>query len=184
MAQITNILTPFNGGTSYLNPDGTQSTYPTAPTVPPDGINWQAYDATQVNPVIDTCGYSFNWVTRTVPIKITKPGIYWLTFSANAGTGDPTHTGDGNGGGIDDVTLTALGSPYMSGAPTSYLTTVPVPAPQPDTSYLPATYAGYSIVADPVTPAGRRSVGRRITSFRPDAPAPWGREAVPRRRPA
>ena len=144
------ISTPIGGGlqgslTSYLNPDGSTSTTPTAA---PDAVNWNNYNATQSNPAIDVCGYSGVWAVRTVAVKITKPGLYWLTFSANGGTAD------GNGGGIDDVKLTALGSLYP-GAPALPTTIIPVPAPQPDTSYTNSgAFNGFSIVADPQTPPG------------------------------
>ena len=137
---------------TFTNPNGTSATYPTLPTVPPDGVNWQNYDATQVNPVIDVCGYadSYRWIPRTVNVKITKPGLYWLTFSGTAGSGDSSHTGDGNGGGVDDVKLTALGSLFMPNPPTSALTTIPVPAPQPNSTYTNnGAFTGFSITADP-----------------------------------
>ncbi|KQP51413.1 hypothetical protein ASF39_10310 [Methylobacterium sp. Leaf108] len=140
------ISTPVPGAsqgaaTSFRNPDGSLSA---TPAVPPDRVDWQRYDAGAVNPVIDTCGYadSFRWVPRTASVKITKPGIYWLTFSANGGTAD------GNGGGIDDVKVTALGGPYLANPPGN-TTTIPVPDPQPGTRIY---FTGFSIVADPFAP--------------------------------
>ena len=151
MSYSTLISTPIGGGalgstTSYLNPDGTTTT---TPTVPPDNVNWSSYNAGAVNPVLDVCGYvdSFRWVPRSVNIKITKPGMYWLTLSGNGGLAD------GNGGGIDDVKLTALGSPYMSNPPFSPLVSIPVPAPQPDTVYTGnGAFTGFYTIAAPFTP--------------------------------
>jgi Flp pilus assembly protein TadG len=139
------VSSPIGGGslastTSYNNPDGTTST---TPTVAPDKVTWSNYDATALNPVIDVCGYagSYAWQSRSAAVKITKPGYYWLTFSANGGKAD------GNGGGIDDVKLTALGSLYMSGPPSAV--TIPVPSPQPESSL---NYTGFSITADLLAP--------------------------------
>ena len=151
MANGQLISTPIGGGaynskTSFLNPDGSTSQ---TPTVAPDAVNWLNYNAAQVNPVIDTCGYSsgYNWVARSVNVLIQKPGIYWLTISANGGAGD------GYGGAVDDPKVTALGSPYMVGAPTTALTPVPVPLPKPDSVYDGgATFTGFHIIADPLTP--------------------------------
>ncbi len=150
MANGQLVSTPINSGatlggtTSYNNPDGTVTT---TPKVPPDNVSWSNYNASASNPVIDVCLYadSFRWISRSVPVMITKPGIYWLTFSANGAVS----SGDGNGGGIDDVKLTALGSPYMSNPPTTSLTTIPVPSPQPGAV---TSFTGFEIVSDPLTP--------------------------------
>jgi hypothetical protein len=140
------VSTPITGGalastTSYNNPDGSVST---TPTVAPDSVTWSSYTASALNPVIDTCGYaaSYAWQSRSAPVKIAKSGYYWLTFSANGGRAD------GNGAGIDDVKLTALGSLYMS-SPPSAAVSIPVPSPQPGSS---VSYTGFSITADPLTP--------------------------------
>jgi len=142
--------------TPYTNPDGSSATYPTLPTLAPDTVNYQAYTATQVNPLIDECSYApaYQWVPRTVNVEITKPGPYWLTFSATNGTGDSSHTGDGAGPAIDNVILTALGSPYMSSPPTTALTVIPTPTPAHDTAYygLNNAYNGFYIIADPFAP--------------------------------
>ncbi len=144
------INSTIGGAPTYNNPNGTTSS---SAAVPPDnGTNFASYSATAVNPVIDTCYYSqgYGWVTRSIHDEITTPGYYWLTFSAE---GDPL-TGTGLGPAIDDVKLTALGSPYMSGAPTASLTVIPVPAPQHDTDYygLSSSFNGFYIVADPLKP--------------------------------
>lgn len=145
MANGQLISTPVAGAaqgkaTSFTNPDGSTTT---TPTVPPDAVNWQNYNAGAVNPVIDTCGYadSYKWVPRSATVKITKPGLYWLVVSANGSTAD------GNGGGVDDVKMTALGSPYMSSPANA--TTIPVPNPQPGSR---TYFDGFYIVADPFAP--------------------------------
>jgi hypothetical protein len=144
-ASTPNYSSSQGATTTYLNPSGTTTT---TPTVAPDTISLTSYVASQVNPVLDYCVFSDSWTTRTVFINITKPGIYWLTFSSNGSTAD------GSGAGIDNVKLTAMGSPYMSGAPTSPLVAIPVPAPQHDTDYygLNNSFNGFYIVADPLTP--------------------------------
>jgi hypothetical protein len=142
--------------TPFTNANGTTATYPTLPNLAPDSVDYQAYTATQVNPLIDECSYApaYTWVPRTVNVEITKPGPYWLTFSATAGTGDSSHPGDGAGPAIDDVKLTALGSPYMSNPPTSALTVIPTPAPAHDTAYYgpSSNFNGFYIIADPFEP--------------------------------
>ncbi|MBV9077864.1 MAG: hypothetical protein JO048_10310, partial [Methylobacteriaceae bacterium] len=137
--------TPIGGGavgsaTSYTNPNGTVST---TPTVPPNGVSLTAYNSSQVNPLLDICGYATSWQSRSATIKIVKPAYYWLTFSALG-------TGEGLGGAVDDVKLTALASPTTTSPPSSFVT-IPVPDPQPGATI---QFSGFSIVADPfVTPA-------------------------------
>ena len=131
----------LNAATSYTNPDRSVTSKPTAA---PDAVSWPTYDATANNPVIDTCGYAPNYApqARAVSVKITKVGVYWLTFSTNGGIAD------GYGGGIDDVKLTANGSP--SNAPTGSIVTIPTPAPTPGSTYTNnSAFTGFSIVADP-----------------------------------
>ncbi len=48
--------------------------------------------------LIDTCVYSPTWVERSVRIKVTKPGFYWLTFAADGAN-------DSFGGQIDNLRL-------------------------------------------------------------------------------
>ncbi|WP_158815147.1 TadE/TadG family type IV pilus assembly protein [Methylocapsa sp. S129] len=144
MSHALEASTPIGGGalnstTSYTNPDGTTST---TPTVAPNGISLTSYNSSQVNPLLDICGYATTWQARTASILITKPAYYWLTASA---LGAPAAT---YGGTIDDVKLTALGSPYMTSPPASYVT-IPAPSPTHDTL---TSYTGFSIVADPMTP--------------------------------
>ncbi len=138
--------TPITGGaygsaTSYTNPNGSVST---TPTVPPDAVSWTSYDPNVPNPVIDVCAYvdTYRWVSRSASVKIQKTGLYWLTFSANGSTAD------GDGGGLDDLKLTALGSLSMTGAPTTALTTIPVPDPQPGSR---ANFTGFYTIADPLS---------------------------------
>ena len=144
LVSTPNVNATLGGAASYTNTDGSTTSSPSIPT--DNGSNFTAYNASAVNPVIDTCSYSggYAWVPRSVSIKITKPGYYWLTFSAQ---GDPL-TGTGAGAGIDDVKVSALGSLYMSSPPSSPVT-IPVPSPQPGAS---VPYNGLSITADPLTP--------------------------------
>ena len=72
---------------------------------------------------------------------IEKPALYWLTFASLG-------TIDSQGGIVDDVKITALGSPYMS-SPPSGAVTIPVPSPQPASSI---NYTGFSITANPLAP--------------------------------
>ena len=137
--------------TNYYNPGS--STPSSTATYPPDSINSSAYNYNQVNPMLDTCGYSANyvWLPRTVNIKIVKTGVYWLTFSANQSAAD------GAGAGIDGVTLSAIGSYAMANPPvsTSTLSTVqiPAPSPQPDTIYNNSgAFTGFYIIANPFNP--------------------------------
>jgi hypothetical protein len=146
-----NVNLILGGAVTYTNPNGTVTSTPTV--APDNGSVFTSNSASSPNPIIDACIYSAGhaWVARSVNVMITKPGFYWLTFSSQ---GDPL-TGNGAGAALDDVKLTALGSLYMSNPPTSLLTTIPVPAPQPDTAYTNSgVFNGFSIVADPKTPPG------------------------------
>ena len=151
MSHSTLVSTP-NGSssqgaaTTYSNPDGSVSA---TPTVPPDTVNWQSYNAAVNNPVIDACGYSDAWVARSVAVQINKPGMYWLTFSSTSGTADKY------GPSIDDVKLTALGSPSMANPPVlaaGTMTSIPVPAPAPGSTLALGSNSGFTIVADPFVP--------------------------------
>ena len=124
--------------TSYTNPDGTTSTMP---TVPPNGISLTNYNSSQVNPLLDMCGYAATAQTRTAIVFIQKPAYYWLTLSALG-------PGDGAGPQVDDVKITALTSPYYSTYASSAVT-IPVPSPQPSGT---VSYSGFYIIADPVEP--------------------------------
>jgi hypothetical protein len=128
----------LNAATSYNNPNGTISTTPTAPL---DYVNLANYNTSQNNQLIDFCGFSTSWATRTAYFQVVKPGYYWLSFAALG------HADD-QGGTIDDVKLTALGSPYMS-SPPSNVVSIPVPSPQPSAII---NYTGFLIVADPLMP--------------------------------
>ena len=127
-------LNAYQTSTVYTNPDG--STSSTA-TVPPNGISLTSYNASQPNPLLDICGYSTTAQTRTVNVKIQKPAYYWLTLAALGAN-------DGFGGQIDDVKLTALGSPVMSGPPSSFVT-IPVPNPQVHSAI---NFTGFSVLAE------------------------------------
>jgi hypothetical protein len=143
MSHASLASTPVGGGalnstTSYTNPTGTTTT---TPTVAPNGISLTSYDASQVNPVLDICGYATSWQERSANIRITKAAYYWLTLSALG-------KADDNGGKIDDVRLTALGSLYMASPPSSPVT-IPVPDPQPGAR---VNYTGFYIIANPLKP--------------------------------
>jgi Flp pilus assembly protein TadG len=133
MASTPNSGNALGSTTSYTNPDGTVTT---TPTTPPNSTSSPATVA-----LLDLCSYSSTMQTRTAVVFIAKPAYYWLTLAALG-------TVDSMGGIIDDVKITALGSPYMS-SPPSGAVTIPVPSPQPGSSI---SYTGFSITADPSTP--------------------------------
>ena len=137
-ASTPNLGNALGSTTSYTNPDGSTST---TPTVAPNGISLTSYDPTQVNPLLDICGYAASAQTRTAYIYIQKPANYWLTLSALG-------TSDAFGGQIDDVKITALTSPYYSTYSGSAVT-IPVPSPQPSSD---VNYTGFYAIADPITP--------------------------------
>jgi Flp pilus assembly protein TadG len=136
LASTPNLNSTLNSTTSYTNPDGTTSTTPTSP---PNAISLTSYNAAQNNPLLDICGYADTAQTRTAYILIQKPAYYWLTFAALGAS-------DAYGGFIDDVKLTALGSPYMS-SPPSGAVTIPVPSPQPGAA---VNFSSFETIADPV----------------------------------
>jgi Flp pilus assembly protein TadG len=143
MSHAQEASTPNTGNglgttTSYTNPNGTTST---TPTVAPNAISLTSYNPSQFNPLLDICGYASTAQTRTAVVFIEKPAFYWLIMAALG-------TSDQFGGQIDDVRITALGSPYMSSPPSNAIT-IPVPDPQPGSNIY---YTGFSIVADPLAP--------------------------------
>jgi Flp pilus assembly protein TadG len=119
---------------SYTNPDGSVTS---APTVPTSAISLINYNTAQPNQLLDICGYAATPQTRKAVVYIEKPALYWLTFAALG-------TSDAYGGIIDDVRITALGSPNMASVPTNAVT-IPVPDPQPDTAI---AFNGFSIGVD------------------------------------
>jgi hypothetical protein len=137
-ASTPNLGNALGSTTSYTNPNGSTST---TPTVAPNGISLTSYNSSQVNPLLDICGYAATAQARTAYIFIQKPAYYWLTLSALA-------TADAFGGQVDDVKITALTSPYYA---TYYnqAVTIPVPSPQPSAS---VSYSGFYITADPLAP--------------------------------
>jgi hypothetical protein len=137
LASTANVSTTLNAATTYTNPDGFVTS---TPTVAPDALNLSTYNANQVNPVLDFCGYSGTWMTRTTYVKIIKPGEYWLIFAAKG-------SADTIGAAIDDVRLTALNSLY--GSASSFYVTIPTPSTAPGSTI---SYTGFSIIADPLTP--------------------------------
>jgi hypothetical protein len=138
LASTPNLGNALGSTTSYTNPDGTTST---TPTVAPNGISLTSYNPSQVNPLLDICGYAASAQTRTAVVYIQKTAYYWLTLAAFG-------TSDAFGGQIDDVKITALTSPdfatYSSGS-----IAIPVPSPQPSAS---VNFGGFYIVADPLVP--------------------------------
>jgi Flp pilus assembly protein TadG len=137
-ASTPNIGNALGSTTSYTNPNGTTST---TPTVPPNAISLTNYNSSQVNPLLDICGYAPTAQTRTAVVYIQKPAYYWLTLAALG-------TSDWLGGIVDDVKITALNSPYNSTYASSAIT-IPVPAPQPSAT---VSYSGFYITADTLTP--------------------------------
>ncbi len=134
----------FRSAATYTNPDGSTSS---TPTVPSNGISLATYSSSsaQPNPLLDFCGYSAGWTKRTANIEITKTAYYWLTASSLG-------TADGYGGAIDNLSLVALGSPYMSSPPANPVV-IPAPLPLAGTSVsLPTIYPYYNIVADSFVP--------------------------------
>lgn len=135
----------LNGGTTpMLNADGSVSvnaagtpvtTTTTPPTVPPNAISLSNYTVSTTSPLLDLCGYANSTQTRTRNVQILKPAFYWLTLAALG-------TADSFGGQIDDVMITALGSPYMTGTHSSPVT-IPVPGPQPGSTLY---FTGFSII--------------------------------------
>lgn len=138
------VSTPVGGGdlnsaTQYNNPpNGALSS---TPNFPLNAMSFSSFDASQPNALLDTCGYASSWQLRSANILITKPGYYWLSAAALG-------KAEGAGAALDDVKLTALGSPYMS-TPPSNRVTVPVPDPQPGSRQ---NFTGFYIIADPFKP--------------------------------
>ena len=138
MASTPNLSSTLGSTTTYTNPTGTTTT---TPTVAPNGISLTSYNSSQVNPLIDICGYASSSQSRSAVVFIQKPAYFWLTVSA-LGTSDSFH------GQIDDIKLTALTSPYDS-TYSSGAVTIPAPSPQPAATI---SYSGFYIVANPLTP--------------------------------
>jgi hypothetical protein len=141
LVSTPNISSTQENQTTYTNPDGSTAASYSAATSPLDYVNLSSYNASQSNPLIDFCAYAASWQTRTTYVEITKPGYYWLTFSAMGQS-------DKMGGAIDDVKLTALGSLYLS-SPPSNAVLIPVPSPQNGAT---TSFTGFNIISDPLTP--------------------------------
>lgn len=142
LASTPNASTTLGATLKYTNPDGSVTTTPTAP---PNSINLASYNSSQNNPLIDICGYASSAQARTAYVLIQKPAYYWLTFAALGSS-------DAFGGQIDDVKITAVGSPYST-PPSGTVIPVPVPSPLPGTGYTNGgSFDGFSITADPVMP--------------------------------
>ena len=139
-----NGLPYFYGQVQYFNPDGSLASLPSAQpvngylvsnyTVGPDGKSLPYLP--RQSSMVDACFYSTNPVARKVPILITKPGYYWISFSAGDGT--PNSFYMNAGAELADVAFYALGglSTQLSGGQIqgtdgTYRTPVPVQAPAP-----------------------------------------------------
>ena len=96
IASTPNTGNALGSTTSYANPDGATSTTPTAP---PCAISLTSYNSSQVNRLLDICGYAASAQYRTAYVFIQKPAYYWLTLAALG-------TSDAFGGQIDRVKLT------------------------------------------------------------------------------
>ena len=134
MASEPNPSATVGATSTYTSPGGATET---SPSVPNNSINLTSYTQSAISPLIDLCGYSTTWQARTAYVQIQKPALYWLIFSmvgpyANFGAM------------IDDVKITALGSPWMSGPPSNPVL-IPVPDPQPGATL---SFTGFSITAD------------------------------------
>ncbi|MDE2365053.1 MAG: pilus assembly protein [Hyphomicrobiales bacterium] len=110
----------LNSASSYANPDGTTSNLLTK--LP--------------STVIDSCAYASTQTTRTVNIKIDKPGYYWLTFQAKS------PDGSSYGGHVSGISVTALGGPSMT-APTSFVS-IPAPAPAAGSTI---SFSGFNVAS-------------------------------------
>lgn len=80
----------FYAPSTYKNPDGSAATLPQLPQ------NW-----------IDTCGYAPNWLTRSINVRISKTGLYWLTFRGEGAS-------DSTGGQLANFRMFATGPLSMT----------------------------------------------------------------------
>lgn len=83
----------FYSPSIYKNPDGGAETLPRLP-----------------QQQIDTCGYAPNWQQRSINVKISKTGLYWLTFRGEGAS-------DNTGGQLANFRMFATG-PLSMTAPT------------------------------------------------------------------
>ncbi|HEY8589965.1 MAG TPA: hypothetical protein VIL55_10475, partial [Naasia sp.] len=113
----------------YIDPDVNVSHPESAPTLRAYAT-WKNHDGTpESRPrlpanLVDRCYYSKEGIVRDLTIRILKPSFYWLTFTAGG-------TADNHGGGIDNVTLTAMRG--LEGAAPSRFIAVPPPGLAPGT---------------------------------------------------
>jgi Flp pilus assembly protein TadG len=153
LVSTPNMMGTYGATTTYSNPDSTLADTPpvratsTTATVPPDAISLTNYQVSTTSALLDFCAYSPTWFARSVNFSITKPGYYWLSFSSRMTDANAI----GTGGGIDAITLSALGSLAMTSPPKPYVA-VPVGAPQPGSQLAAADGSGdFYIIADPLT---------------------------------
>lgn len=82
--------TEYLSPSMYKNPDGGAATLPQLP-----------------QKMIDTCGYAVNWQQRSINVKISKTGLYWLTFRGEGAS-------DYEGGQLANFRMFATGPLSMS----------------------------------------------------------------------
>jgi hypothetical protein len=95
----------FYAPSTYKNPDGEAATLPQLP-----------------QNMIDTCGYAQNWQQRSTNVKISKAGIYWLTFRGHGAS-------DNRGGHVANVRMYAVGG--LSGSAPANVVSIPFAGVQP-----------------------------------------------------
>jgi hypothetical protein len=140
----------LNSTTSFTNPDSNASDTPpvtstsTTPSSPIDSISLTNYTASTKSALLDVCGFSSSWTNRSVNFQITKSGYYWLAFSTEMAS-----TGSIAAGAVDNVTVTALGSPAMLSPPSNPVV-VPTAGPAPSSQQADPS-GSFFIVADPPT---------------------------------
>ncbi|MDB5569884.1 MAG: hypothetical protein JWN93_1067 [Hyphomicrobiales bacterium] len=88
----------FYAPVTYKNPDDSSATLPQLP-----------------QQQLDHCGYAANWQTRSINVKIIKPGLYWLTFR---GEGES----DNVGGQLANFRMYGVGSLQMASPPSNPVT--------------------------------------------------------------
>ena len=134
MASEPNPSTTLGSTTTYTSPSGRTES---SPSVPNNSINLYSYSQSTISPLVDICGYAATPQARTAYIQIQKPAFYWLIIST-------VGTYAGFGALVDDVKITALGSPRMSNPPSGAIL-IPVPSPQPSSTL---SFTGFSITVD------------------------------------
>jgi hypothetical protein len=103
-----------------MDPDANFA-HPVAPTgALRESVNWYNPNGSADNGayphlpsgMLDFCTYSKDWTVRSIPVRITKAGYYWITLRAEG-------TSDKYGGFIDNFSFSALGGLTMSNPPSA-----------------------------------------------------------------